>query len=216
MKLIVETNDAFGRSRYDIHEVVFVRRQHIELPAGKDRSLIDRQILGATKARAAKSHLRPGFNSPGLSSIRIDYREVADTRHVSTLLNRNLRSRTISCRQDFSLRFGKKESGDRHRRVGNGGEHTDRATQRHRRGEISDQRWKKRASCSSKVIGEALTDTAHTRWEMLGVERPHRAEYAGGEEPQRKAEHQHGAVAKRQACIGHHDNSGSDREYKKR
>ena len=92
MKLIVGTNDAFGRSRYDIHEVVFVRRQHIEPPAGKDRSLIDRQILGATKARAAKSHLRPGFNSPGLSRVRIDYREVADTRHFSTLLKRMLKS----------------------------------------------------------------------------------------------------------------------------
>src|SRR3989442_3702786 len=86
MKLIVEANDAFGGNRYNIHQVVIVRRQHIEPPAGKARSLIDRQILGATKARAAKSHLRPGFNSPGLSSSRIDYRDVADTRHVSTLL----------------------------------------------------------------------------------------------------------------------------------
>src|SRR5205823_1368471 len=62
--------------------------RHIESPAGKDRSLIDRQIPGTTVAGAAKSYLGPGFNSPGLSSIRIDYREVADTRHVSTLLNR--------------------------------------------------------------------------------------------------------------------------------
>src|SRR5437667_10318836 len=86
MKLIVETNDAFGRSRYDIHEVVFVRRQHIERPAGKDRSLIDRQILGATKARAAKIHLRPGFNSHGLISSLIDYRDVTDPRHGSSHL----------------------------------------------------------------------------------------------------------------------------------
>src|SRR5881409_270774 len=82
MKLIVETNDALGGTRYDIHEVVIVRSQHIEPLAGKDRSLIDRQIPGTTEAGAAKSYLRPGFNSPGLSSIRIDYREVADTRHV--------------------------------------------------------------------------------------------------------------------------------------
>src|SRR5437870_79349 len=82
MKLIVETNDAFGRSRYDIHEVVIVRSQHIEPPAGKDRSLIDRQIPGTTEAGAAKSYVRPGFNSPGLSGIRINYREVADTRHL--------------------------------------------------------------------------------------------------------------------------------------
>src|SRR5262245_43814319 len=141
MKMFGDVNDALGGTRDATNEMVIVRRRHIERPAGKNRSLIDRQIPGTTVAGAAKSDLRSGFNSPGLGSIRIDYREVADTRHVSTLLNKMQGScdgGTISRRQDFSLRFGKKESGDRHGRVGNGGEHTDRATQRHRRGEISD------------------------------------------------------------------------------
>src|SRR5437773_9562291 len=88
MKLIVETNDALSGTRYDIHEVVIVRSRHIESPAGKDRSLIDRQIPRTTVAGAAKSYLGPGFNSPGLSTIRIDYRELVYTSNVSTILNR--------------------------------------------------------------------------------------------------------------------------------
>ena len=45
MNLIIETNDALGGGRYNIHEVVIVARLDIQLPAGKNRSLKDGQIL---------------------------------------------------------------------------------------------------------------------------------------------------------------------------
>ena len=86
MNLILETNDAFGRSAYYINKVVIVAGLDVELAAGEYRSLVDREIFRTAEIRTAESHLGSGFHAPGLSGIGINYREVVDTCHVSMLL----------------------------------------------------------------------------------------------------------------------------------
>src|SRR6185295_6365014 len=82
MRLVLETDNAFSGSTHDIRQMVIVAGLKIEVAASRYCSAIDGQIARTAQVWAAYRLDRPGFHRHRLAGVRIDYRKIADSRHV--------------------------------------------------------------------------------------------------------------------------------------
>src|SRR5439155_8384333 len=69
-----------------------------------------------------------------------------------------------------------------------------------------------RSHSATEVVAETLARAADAGREQLGEEGAHPAEDPTGEESERKAEHQHCAIADRRQRVGEHRSHRAERE----